>query len=525
MTSVAASQDPAAQPASSVLNYAALRALTSSGFGTVFVEGIVASGDGGQGAFIYVASDTTSADNGGTIIAPTGTLTGRWYRAINHGRIDSAWFAGLPANTDQHAALQAWLNAASAAGLQPYLTPGLLPYLCSASLTLPVGVIVEGANKFTSVITFTHTGAGLVSTSPLNSDTVVYNGVRDIGLYNNNPLNTDGLFVNTGGTYVTILDCEFRFGKFGVILNQSEIVAIERCIIQGQLATGAGIWLVNGADYTPGADGEFTNNITVRECQFNEGTTTYCVADDGGTIHNFEDNNFNGGNYYGRFAGVLNLTFRGNECESATIDGLLFTNTSAYSATGVGVNECVIIEGNEMTAANAAAHCCFFSNGSAFTIKNNFFSCGTNVQLFGIANLTSLDLGVNVMGGTSPLMFPASDGIYFETFITTLVAGENDDVALPFKFQIVNYGFYLTFVVKAPTAIMNITGLVAGYFGQRVTIYNTCGDTITFNNNSSSSAVGNRLRLSSGADTAVATGSSITFLYEQFNGKWCQLNG
>lgn len=66
-----------------VSNIAALRAISTVGLAAndvYFIAGYYAGGDGGGGEFYWDAA-STSADNGGTVILPTGYLgTGRWRR-------------------------------------------------------------------------------------------------------------------------------------------------------------------------------------------------------------------------------------------------------------------------------------------------------------------------------------------------------------------------------------------------------------------------------------------------------------
>jgi hypothetical protein len=80
--------------AQTVLNIAGLRALAASGANLCVVQQYASVAGIGGGVFQYVASDTTSADNGGTIITPTATLTGRWYRVYS-GLIDPRWFGAV----------------------------------------------------------------------------------------------------------------------------------------------------------------------------------------------------------------------------------------------------------------------------------------------------------------------------------------------------------------------------------------------------------------------------------------------
>lgn len=88
-------------------NYAALR-LNTYAASTIFLLGGQTVGDGAGGIFIYEASDTTSADNGGTIIVDANSR--RWYR-LYEGALYTSWF-GTTGNgvADDTTALQAAIN-------------------------------------------------------------------------------------------------------------------------------------------------------------------------------------------------------------------------------------------------------------------------------------------------------------------------------------------------------------------------------------------------------------------------------
>lgn len=102
--------------ATSVVNIAALRALASPPSVSVIVEGYYSAGDFGGGVFNYVSSDTTSADNGGTIIVDAGNH--RWYRATDGKAFSAAWFGCYGnASTNDATALGKAATAAIAAGV------------------------------------------------------------------------------------------------------------------------------------------------------------------------------------------------------------------------------------------------------------------------------------------------------------------------------------------------------------------------------------------------------------------------
>lgn len=68
----------------------------------VFVEGYYVGADGGEGNFWFKPTDTTSTDNGGTIIVDAAGQ--RWYRERNMESLNIFWF-GIPIGGDSQPAL------------------------------------------------------------------------------------------------------------------------------------------------------------------------------------------------------------------------------------------------------------------------------------------------------------------------------------------------------------------------------------------------------------------------------------
>lgn len=101
-----------------VATIAALKARPSAATASVTVLGYYAAGDGGGGVFRWDSTDTSSVDNGGTIITPTSGLStsGRWKR-VYEGDVNARWFGVHPSQTDNTAALQAAVNVVSASNL------------------------------------------------------------------------------------------------------------------------------------------------------------------------------------------------------------------------------------------------------------------------------------------------------------------------------------------------------------------------------------------------------------------------
>lgn len=90
-----------------------------------YVLGYTAPGDGGDGFFWHNASDTTSSDNGGTIIVDVSDR--RWYLQISNNLVDVRSF-GVTANgtTDDSAAIALAVTAAKAENFAIFLPNGTI---------------------------------------------------------------------------------------------------------------------------------------------------------------------------------------------------------------------------------------------------------------------------------------------------------------------------------------------------------------------------------------------------------------
>lgn len=163
-----------------VTNIASLRAATSASVGApiCYVMGYYTGADGGEGTFWYNASDTTSADNGGTIIVDAAGR--RWYREAGNGPLSVKWF-GATGNgtTDDTATIQSAITAAQITRAGVYLPAG--NYKVSRTLTVTAAdVWITGAGIGSTVITTTATAADVIYF--FNSTTFALGGVRDLGI-------------------------------------------------------------------------------------------------------------------------------------------------------------------------------------------------------------------------------------------------------------------------------------------------------------------------------------------------------
>jgi hypothetical protein len=357
---------------------AELRTQVKTGAGVCFVLGYYAAGDSGGGAYRYDASDTTSLDNGGTIIVAADG--GRWKLVVLES-VTIAQFGAVgdyngTTGTDNLAAIQAAINWVASLAVSGATTGGFLDipegrFYVSGALTAAAFVTLRGQGKKASQIISNSATDAIKMTSPINSSTAVHNGLRDLGIIMKNGAATGGCYTDVGGTYVNISGCYFSGGNYGVIFDQTEIATIEKSIIENPV-TG-GVWLVNGADHTPGANTGYTNRITITCNQFNGGAAGYAIVDDGGEVHSVGNNNFNGFVQHYRGANVQTADIYDNEMEAATGPNMTFQATT-LAGTSVGVGSALTIRGNAVIPTAAQNALRFILCGSALLLGNSWSS-------------------------------------------------------------------------------------------------------------------------------------------------------
>jgi hypothetical protein len=314
--------------------------------------------------------------------------------------------------SDDTAAIQAALDhVETVGGGALYFPEGV--YVVSSYLTVHPRTYIRGAGRRTTTITSAHAGgggadagenvrngAGLVTLAPINASSPIHVVIEDIGIQNTNPANVGAAYYDRGGTYISCRNCLFGGFKYGVVLDQSELVDIDLCEIGSQSDGGAGVWIVNGSDLTPGTNSGFSNRISVKRCQINQYQTVYGIRDDGGAAHVFEDNNYNGCLNHIYATAVIPLDIRGGEFESAgshciqlesiTPDGVILGgpytsirggsfaatigHAAVYSSTSGGLLQ---IDGTALFAGGAGTY--------AITGANKFAA----IWLFSYSNLTA----------------------------------------------------------------------------------------------------------------------------------------
>lgn len=218
-----------------IQNIAALRNVTGVGvsnYQAIIVDGYTTAGDGGGGTFWW-NSTSTVADNGGTIIAPTGVSTGRWYRIFS-GAINVRWFGAVGDGvTDDTAAVQAAFTYCNAITLAPCVYVPAGNYLCSANITCSPQVGISGDGWHNSEIRFTGASVtlginvqGNNSTYPFGSTFKdiyvqgVSGAITGITLYGLNHPRLERVWVA-------------GFSSIGIYLNYCLVSMMEHCLITG----------------------------------------------------------------------------------------------------------------------------------------------------------------------------------------------------------------------------------------------------------------------------------------------------
>lgn len=361
-----------------------LKALAVGQFSSVQVLGYYAAGDGGGDVFRWNES-SSAADNGGTVIIPDSAPgTGRWERVYQS--IDVKKFGARGDGvTDDTTKIQSALDFANASGGFRIGVPGGT-YLCTSAINIYKKTHLVGVGKSLSRFKFNHTGDGIKSTWAINSSTAVNIKVEAMIIQCNNNSNAGGGFVDVGGTFVDLIDVQIAGFKYSVIFDQTELADIDRCYFSDPLL--AAVWLVNGANHTPGADPLYTNRITIKKSQIisNSGAAIG-IVDDGGVTHCFEDNNFQGFVTQIRSAGGKGLSIIGGEFEGATGTPIVF-DTLAYGGGAVGATTNPVIINPFIIAPNGFNAVKFFSSGSGITAVGGIFRSST--YAFGsVSNITN----------------------------------------------------------------------------------------------------------------------------------------
>lgn len=298
--------------------------------------------------------------------------------------------------TDDTAAIQAAINyVASLGGGTLYFPEGC--YLITSYLSLCANLRVVGTGKRGSCIVTSMVGGGgstrgqsirngtaFFSNWPSNGSNTANICIEHLGFISTNPANTGAAFYDNCGAFIQLRDCLASGFKYGAILDQSELADIDLCQFDFQTSGGAGVYIVNGPQLTPGNQSTFSNRISVKRCQFNAGSDVYGVLDEGGYVHSFVDNNYNGCLNHIYAAGVLALKIHGGEFEATAGDASIVLHYLRPDGTGVGSGFGEIA--NTLIVPGGLAACVSIAAGNYSLRSNALLSDGTITPVRGAGN-------------------------------------------------------------------------------------------------------------------------------------------
>ena len=197
-----------------------------------------------------------------------------------------------------------------------FISPGI--YKITSTLFTYPNIRIEGSGITDTVLLTNHNSDGIKSIYTINSNTASNVSLNNFTLQNTNSMNAGGGYVDICGSGLELSRIHFLGFKYGIILDQTELATVRLNNFDTQLSGGAGIWLVNGADHTAGAQQGFTNRILITENEINQGTSTIGIAADGYISQTIRDNNFNGCSTQIRLASQYVCIIEGNEMEACS---------------------------------------------------------------------------------------------------------------------------------------------------------------------------------------------------------------
>lgn len=373
--------------------YAALRAYSGP------VQRVNITTQGIAGTFLYDSSDTTSADNAGTIIVAS---DGKRWKRVYSGAVNVLWFGAVGSgSTDNLSIINSVISLVNAAGGgEVYIPAGT--YTVSNTITMLPNVRLYGAGPISTILKSSHANDGIAMLSTINSAVDVNVSIENLQLWNTNASNTGAGYDDIGGTLWNMDNVKIIGFKFGVILDQSEIVSIRRLFAYYQVNSGAGVWIVNGPDHTALAATGYSNAITIRESEFHEPPTVACIADDGAATHVFTSNTYEGGSVGIRFSQVA-ATVSNSYFEYAIGPEISFNNTS-FIGTSLTYPAVALITGNSFSPTDTYSAIAVNSAVYALTSTgNNYNNSSSAAQIALGSSLVSsfIQSGDIANGGTA----------------------------------------------------------------------------------------------------------------------------
>ena len=214
-------------------------------------------------------------------------------------------------------------------------------FLFPTTIVIPNGLKLYGFGQTQTTFKYSGTSDAFQINNPINSSTAA--NIELQNFYIQSVTRTAGKagLADVGSTFLNLRHVRFFGNDYSLILDQSELVNVDECDFELGATATAGVWLVNGAEHTGGASTFYTNRISIHHSQFNGGTVGAGIADDGGLVHTFENNNFNAMAKHIRSTAVKGLRICGNEFEVPVTTCLDFQLTKVG---GAGSTLCTVVD-------------------------------------------------------------------------------------------------------------------------------------------------------------------------------------
>lgn len=225
------------------------------------------AGDGG-GLFSYDASDTTTADNGGTVIVDA--AGNRWKRQWDETNCDARWFGNLATSFATAVQTALDLQPDGARRINVKLPPGT--YSLATDLFIKRAATLQGSNKDTCTITLSGTARIVIGGQASTTNRA---GISDLLISAINAATTPALVFDRANDCfarrLIIANVDFEGVTFGTSANPggAELNTVEevRVLVDAANASGFRLWGGGANQFlscdTQGTSGQGQTNLNI----------------------------------------------------------------------------------------------------------------------------------------------------------------------------------------------------------------------------------------------------------------------